>query len=167
MSTPTIQGIAGILTDPQADSTPQGKSILKLFIGMSDRRYNDQSNQWETSKSFAVEATAWEDRAERFAQGLSKGDQVYIEGRLETQQWEDKNGGGKRSKPVLTLNVLRKLEKGQQSGNAGAAGNTGNSTGTAASWSAPAEDPWASSSGNAGGWGGEQGTFPQSDEPPF
>lgn len=155
MSIPNIQGIAGILTDPQADSTPQGKAILKLFIGMSDRRYNDQSNQWETSKSFAVEAIAWEDRAERFAQGLSKGDQVYIEGRLETQQWEDKNRGGNRSKPVLTVNVLRKLEKAQQSG-----GSSGGGVGGQQSQQQPAQDPWAAS---GGGFGDQAGT----SEPAF
>ncbi|GAA1337248.1 single-stranded DNA-binding protein [Arthrobacter roseus] len=155
MSIPTIQGIAGILTDPEKTTTPDGMPILKLFIGMSDRKYNDQTQQWETPRNFAVEAIAWDDRATRFAQGLSKGDQVYVEGRLETQSWEDKNGGGKRSKPSLTLNTLRKLEQAPH----------GQSNGSApqAQQNQQASQPWGQSAPDNSGWG----NGPDSNSPPF
>jgi len=158
MSIPTIQGIAGILTDPTVEATPQGTPILKLFIAMNDSRYDEQERKWVTMKQFAVEAVAWEKTAERLGNVLSKGDQIYVEGRLETQSWEDKNGGGKRSKPVLTIRTARKLEKTQSQNNGGGFGGN-NSGGSANSWNAPAEDPWSSNTG--GGWGNP------SDQPAF
>lgn len=147
MPIPTIQGIAGILTDPKADSA-NGKPLLKLFIGMSDRKLNQQTNQWETGKQFAVEAVAWEDRAERFAQGLSKGDQVYIEGRIEIQQWE--KDGQKHSKPVITLNTLRRLAPAQQMQGGGFGGQSQQQSQQqqqGGNWNAPANDPWGSPQG--------------------
>ena len=54
-------------------------------------------------------ATAWEQTAERLADQIRKGDQVYVSGRLETQSWE--KDGEKKSKPSLTVRTMRKLEK--------------------------------------------------------
>ena len=160
MSIPTIQGLAGILTEPKLDHTPQGKPVLKLFLGFSDRKYNDQSREWETSKSFVVDAAVWEDAAERLAPILAKGDQVYVEGRLETQSWEQ--DGQKRSKPALTVRTIRKLEKAPQQTQQGGFGNQQQSGGFGNSqqsnWGAPTDQQAAQNFGalggqQAGGWG--------------
>jgi len=153
MSIPTIQGLAGITADPEIRYTPQGKAVLSVRLAFSDRKFNEQTREWDTSKSFYVDGTAWEDTAERLSQQLAKGDQVYVEGRLETQSWE--KDGEKKSKPVLQLRTVRKLEKGQRR--------------TAAVPAAPAgtaeADPWetpTATAASAGGWG----NGPDS-EPPF
>jgi single-strand DNA-binding protein len=157
MSIPTIQGIAGILTEPTLEHTPSGTAILKLFIAMNDSKFNEQSNQWETTKQFTVEAVAWEQTAERLGDQLSKGDQIYIEGRLETQSWEDKNGGGKRSKPVLNLRTARKLEKGnggQQRQSGGFGGPSQGAQNFANQLNAQQQGGWGAPSGNpSAGWG--------------
>jgi single-strand DNA-binding protein len=147
MSIPTIQGLAGITADPDMRYTPQGKAVLSVRLAFSDRKFNEQTREWDTTKSFYVDGTAWEDTAERLAQQLAKGDQVYVEGRLETQSWE--KDGEKKSKPVLQLRTVRKLEKG----------NGGNQT--AQSQQQPAQQPaqggWGGQPSNAGGWGNETG----------
>lgn len=154
MSIPTIQGLAGITADPEMKYTQQGKAVLSVRLAFSDRKFNEQSREWDTTKTFYVDGTAWEDTAERLSSQLAKGDQVYVEGRLETQSWE--KDGDKRSKPALQLRTVRKLEKG----------NGGQQQQQARpQQSAPADDPWASptaSTANAGGWG----NGPDS-EPPF
>jgi len=139
MSIPTIQGLAGITADPEMKYTPQGKAVLSVRLAFSDRRFNEQTREWDTTKSFYVDGTAWEETAERLSQQLAKGDQVYVEGRLETQSWE--KDGDKRSKPVLQLRAVRKLEKGngQQQ----------------PQQQAPAQSQggWGGQPANAGGWG--------------
>lgn len=110
MSIPTIQGLAGITAEPDMKYTPAGKAVLSVRLAFSDRKFNEQTREWDTSKSFYVDGTAWEETAERLSQQLAKGDQVYVEGRIETQSWE--KDGEKKSKPVLQLRTVRKLEKG-------------------------------------------------------
>ena len=117
MPIPTIQETAGVLADPELRFTSQGKAVLSIRLAFNDSRYNEETRQWENSKTFYVDATAWEQTAERLADQIRKGDQVYVSGRLETQSWE--KDGEKKSKPSLTVRTMRKLEKNapsQQSG---------------------------------------------------
>ena len=138
MSIPTIQGLAGITADPEMKYTQQGKAVLSVRLAFSDRRFNEQTREWDTTKSFYVDGTAWEETAERLSAQLAKGDQVYVEGRLETQSWE--KDGEKRSKPVLQLRTVRKLEKG-----------VGGQAQPATQQSRPAaqSDPWSQPQGSA------------------
>jgi len=159
MSIPTIQGLAGITAQPELRWTPSGTAVLGIRLAFSDRKFNDQTREWETSKSFYVDGTAWEQTAERLAEQLNKGDQVYVEGRIETQSWE--KDGEKKSKPVLQLRAVRKLEKGNggnQSGPSQGAQNVANQLGGQSS----------------GGWGAPQGQqssanwdAPGQTSPPF
>ncbi len=154
MSIPTIQGLAGITADPEMKYTPQGKAVLSIRLAFSDRKFNEQTREWDTSKTFYVDGTAWEETAERLSAQLAKGDQVYVEGRIETQQWE--KDGEKKSKPTLQLRTVRKLAKNE------APANGQQQTRQPA---AEKEDPWATPAvnpNNAGGWG----NGPDS-EPPF
>jgi single-strand DNA-binding protein len=50
------------------------------------------------------------DTVERF---LKKGSQVYLEGRLKLDQWDDKNSGQKRSKHKLVVDVMHMLDRRQ------------------------------------------------------
>lgn len=110
MSIPTIQGLAGITADPEMRTTPQGTPVLSMRLAFSDRKFNEQTREWDTTKTFYVDGNAWDETAKRLATQLAKGDQVYVEGRIETQSWE--KDGEKKSKPVLQLRTVRKLEKG-------------------------------------------------------
>lgn len=124
MAIPTIQGLAGITAEPDLKYTNNGKAVLNIRFAFNDRRFNEQANQWEDTKTFYVDGTAWEDTALRLADQLRMGDQVYVEGRLETQQWE--KDGNKRSKPSMNVRTVRKLERGQpqQPQNAQPVGNS-------------------------------------------
>ena len=116
MAIPAIQGLAGITAEPDLKYTNSNKAVLNIRFAFNDRRFNEQTNQWEDTKTFYVDGTAWEDTATRLADQLRMGDQVYVEGRLETEQWEQ--DGQKRSKPKLNVRTVRKLErnKPQQQG---------------------------------------------------
>jgi single-strand DNA-binding protein len=162
MSIPTIQGLAGITAEPEMKYTPGGKAVLSVRLAFSDRKYNEQTRQWDTSKSFYVDGTAWEETAERLSAQLAKGDQVYVEGRIETQQWE--KDGEKKSKPVLQLRTVRKLEKGTAQPQQNGGGF--NSGGNPAHGGQPAPTGnWGNQPANAGGWG--NGPTGADQSPPF
>lgn len=112
MAIPTISDVAGVIAEPELRYTGSGKAVLNLRFAFNDSRFNDQTRQWENTRTFYVDGTAWEDVALRLADTIRSGDQVYVEGRLETQEWE--KDGQKRSKPNLTVRTVRKLEKAQQ-----------------------------------------------------
>lgn len=159
MAIPTISDVAGLVSEPSIRFTQNNKPVANVRVAFNDSRFNDQTRQFETTKSFFVDCTAWEHTAERLAEHFRKGDQVYIEGRLETEQWETPQGE-KRSKPNLTIRTIRKLEaaKPQQQQGGGGFNNAPQSNPAASSWG-------HSPGGNA--WGGGQ-TPNQGDYPaPF
>src|ERR1700751_1168615 len=64
-------------------------------------------------------------RAEIPQQYLKKGMLVYIEGRIQTRQWEDKRDGQKRTTTEIVANVMRMLTSRAEGAAAGAASSTG------------------------------------------
>ena len=129
MAIPTISDVAGVIAEPELRYTANGKAVLNLRFAFNDSRFNDQTRQWENTRTFYVDATAWEDVALRLADQIRQGDQVYVEGRLETQEWE--KDGQKRSKPNLVVRTVRKLEKAQQQPQPSPAANWGAAPATA------------------------------------
>lgn len=90
--------ISGNLTrDPVLRSTSGGMSVLSMGVAVNDRRKNQQTGQWEDYPNF-VDCTLFGTRAEALSRILRKGMKVAIEGKLRYSSWEDKNGGGRRSK---------------------------------------------------------------------
>jgi single-strand DNA-binding protein len=155
MSIPSISDIAGIVSEPELRRTPAGKAVLSFRAAFNDSKYDEQQSKWVTTKTFYVDAQAWEQTAERLAETLAKGDQIYLSGRLETQAWE--KDGEKKSKPVLNIQAVRKLAKSEpaaSSRNTHAQGSWGGNQPVAQG------DPWAAQPA-ASGWG----NAPQ--DPPF
>lgn len=87
--------IIGRLTrDPEARTTPQGTAITSFSVA-TGRVWKDQSGTQQEKTEFH-NVVAWRRLAEIAAQYLTKGRQVYIEGYLQTQSWDDKTSGQKR-----------------------------------------------------------------------
>lgn len=146
MSIPTINDIAGIIAAPELRFTQNGKAVLSVRLAFNDSKYDEQQQKWVNSKTFFVDAQAWEQTAERLAETLAQGDQVYVSGRLETQSWE--RDGEKKSKPVLNLNSVRKLAKAESGQQRQSQPRTQQSQ--------PQDvDPWQTppAAQNTGGWG--------------
>lgn len=90
--------ITGNLTrDPELRSTAGGTAVLGFGVAVNDRRRNQQTGEWEDYPNF-VDCTMFGNRAEALSRILRKGMKVAIEGKLRYSSWEDKNGGGRRSK---------------------------------------------------------------------
>lgn len=90
--------VSGNLTrDPELRVTPGGTQVLGFGVAVNDRRRNQQTGEWEDYPNF-IGCTMFGNRAEALSRILHKGMKVAIEGKLRYSSWEDKNGGGRRSK---------------------------------------------------------------------
>lgn len=93
--------ISGNLTaDPEMQFSPSGVGFARFTIA-SNRKWKDQNDEWQEDTAF-FRGTAWRELAEHMADSLSKGDRVIATGRLDQNEWEDKEGN-KRSE--LQFNV--------------------------------------------------------------
>lgn len=90
--------VSGNLTrDPELRAMPGGTQVLGFGVAVNDRRRNQQTGEWEDYPNF-IDCTMFGNRAEALSRILRKGMKVAIEGKLRYSSWEDKNGGGRRSK---------------------------------------------------------------------
>lgn len=85
-----------ITHDIEVRHTPKGTAVTSLNIATNRHRTDDQGNKAE--ETCFTEVTLWGRNAELAGEYLGKGREVYIEGRLDLQQWDDKATGQKRTK---------------------------------------------------------------------
>src|SRR5437868_1829823 len=77
--------------DPELRYTPQGTAVCKFSVATTEKRKNaNNETAEETTTWFRV--TTWGRQAELASEYLSKGRQVYIEGRLRLDEYVDREG---------------------------------------------------------------------------
>lgn len=89
--------LGNLTRDPQVRYTPGGTAVAELGLAVNRTWFDKQANQKKEETTF-VDVTLWGRQAEVAGEYLSKGRSVFIEGRLQLDQWEDKTSGEKRSK---------------------------------------------------------------------
>ncbi len=95
-----------------------GNTIVGSFGLAVNRKYKTQSGEQREEVNF-IDCTAFGRTAEVMAQYLGKGRPVFVEGRLKFDQWEDKNGGGKRSKLGVIVDNFQFIDSKSGGGNSG------------------------------------------------
>lgn len=88
--------IGNLTRDPQLKYLPSQTAVAEFGLA-TNRRFKGANGEDREDVCF-VDCTAFARQAEVINQYCQKGKQIYIEGRLKFDQWEDKQGGGKRSK---------------------------------------------------------------------
>lgn len=103
--------ILGNLTrDPELRYTPSGQAICNLGLA-SNRKYRKGEELQE--EACFVDVSVWGKQGESCAQYLKKGRRVIVAGRLKWDSWDDKNGGGKRSKISIVADEVHFLGDGR------------------------------------------------------
>lgn len=106
--------ITGNITrDVELRSTGGGLSVANFTVAVNDRRKSQQTGEWEDVPNF-IDCIMFGKRAEALAQYLTKGVKVTVEGKLRWSQWEDKNGGGKRSKIEVVVDEVELMPRGEK-----------------------------------------------------
>lgn len=89
--------LGNLTRDPQVRYTPSGMAVADIGLAINHSWFDKQTNQRREEATF-VDVTLWGRTAEIAGEYLGKGRQVLIEGRLQLDQWDDRETGQKRSK---------------------------------------------------------------------
>jgi single-strand DNA-binding protein len=132
--------------DPEVRATPSGQNVAKFSIATTDRWKSKVNGQME-EKTEWHNIVAWGRLAELCRDYLAKGRSVYVEGRLQTRSWDDKEG----KKQYMTEVVAQTIQF------LGSRGETASSGASRSSAAAPA----------ASNQGDDIPSFDESDDIPF
>ena len=87
--------VGNITDDPELRFTPSGAAVANFTIAVN-RRWKDQSGQWQDKLDGFFKCNCWREMAENVAESLQKGMRVMVVGRLQQRSWDDQEGN-KRS----------------------------------------------------------------------
>lgn len=96
--------------DPELRYTPKGTACAEIGLAIN-RKFRTESGELREEVTF-VDVTFWGKQAETINSYVTKGQPIYIEGRLATDTWEDKQTGQKRSKLRVVAEKFQFLSSG-------------------------------------------------------
>ena len=106
--------------DPETRYTSGGQAVANFTLA-TDETFKDRSGERQKRTEWH-RIVLWGKLAEITQQYLKKGMLVYIEGRIQTRQWEDKRDGQKRQTTEIVANTMRMLTSRAEGAAAGAGG---------------------------------------------
>src|SRR4051795_9329921 len=121
--------LGNLTRDPQLKYLPSQTAVAEFGLAMN-RKFRTQQGEDREEVTF-VDCAAFGKTADVINQYFTKGKPIFIEGRLMYDQWEDKQGGGKRSRLTVVVDNFQFIG-GRDGGGGGGGGGGG---------SAPAYDP--------------------------
>ncbi len=110
--------IGRLTRDPEVRSFSTGGKVANFGFAVTNRKKNMTTGQWEDDPMFidckVFNRGEFGKQADLVEQSLHKGNQVFLEGRLVLETWDDKQSGQKRSKHVLYVDNFQFLEPRQE-----------------------------------------------------
>ena len=179
----TVEG--RLAADPELKFLQSGAAVCNFRIAHTERKMNQQTQQWEDGATLWFPVTAWRGLAENCAESLHKGDAVIVYGDLTEEEWENREGqkqvskrinakwvGPSLSNATVTINRPQRQQGGQPQ-QQGDPWTTSGQQQQAPTWGQgwgsqqpqqgnPNQNPPANPNQGQGGWGQQQ-----YDQPPF
>lgn len=128
--------------DPEMRATQSGMVIASFSLATAERQ-KDQSGQW-------VDKTEWHNlvcfgrTAEIVRDYVKKGTQIFVEGKIRTNSWDDKESGQKKYRTEILVNELSLLGgRGEGAGSSSSSGGYGRNTASFDRPAAPPQDDYA------------------------
>jgi single-strand DNA-binding protein len=90
--------------DPEVRYTPDGTAVANFSIATSEE-WKDKNSGEKKERTEWHNIVAWRKLGEICGEYLSKGRQVYIEGRIQTRSWEDKDGNKRYKTEIIASDV--------------------------------------------------------------
>jgi len=103
MSVNKVILVGNLGRDPEVRHTQTGKAVANFTLATT-RKWRDRDGQQQEQTEWH-KIVAWDRLAEICTEYLSKGRQVYIEGRLQTRDWEDKEGNKRWTTEIVALEM--------------------------------------------------------------
>ena len=112
--------------DPEIKSTPSGTMIANLTLATSDR-FQDQGGNWQDRTEWH-NLVAFKRTAEIIRDYVKKGSKLYVEGKIQTRSWDDKETGAKRYRTEIIVNDLSLLSGRDEGSSGGYSRSSGSSS---------------------------------------
>ena len=109
-----VQLIGNLTRDPELKYTPQGTAVCTFGVA-TNRQWTTESGDKKDEADFH-RIVSWSKLAEICAQLLKKGRKVYLEGRLQTRNWETQDGDKRSTTEVVITDMILLDSKGFDSG---------------------------------------------------
>jgi single-strand DNA-binding protein len=105
--------IGNLTRDPEVRYTPKGLAVAQTALAIN-RKWKAADGEEKEDVTF-VEFTAFGRQAEVLGQYKKKGEPLMVDGRLQLEQWDDKQTGQKRSKLKVVVESILFLSSGDRS----------------------------------------------------
>jgi single-strand DNA-binding protein len=145
--------------DPEVRSTPSGQSVASFSLATSRKWRDKNGNKQEETEWHNI--VVWGKQAEIAGQYLKKGKQIFLEGRLQTRSWEDRQSGEKKYRTEVVCDNFQML--GQRGDDMGGGGGSYGGGGGGGSYDEGGGGGGGGGTPGGGGYGGE----PEDDDIPF
>lgn len=136
--------------DPEVRYTSGGQAVANLRIATS-RSWTDKQSGQKKEETEWHDVEVWGKQAEQCGEYLAKGRQVYVEGRLKTDKWQDKQTNQERSKVKVVAESVRFLGGGAGGGRGGAGRGPSHEDGPPGGFEEPDTGPGGGGGGGHGG----------------
>ena len=103
--------------DPEIRYTPDGSPVANFSLATSENFTDKSGTRQERTEWHNI--VAWSKLAELCKRFLAKGRQVYIEGRIRTREWNDKDGIKRRTSEIIASQLVLLGSRSQESGGFG------------------------------------------------
>ncbi|PKL37030.1 single-stranded DNA-binding protein [Candidatus Peregrinibacteria bacterium HGW-Peregrinibacteria-1] len=114
MSLNRVQLIGNLTADPEMKQIPSGQMVTTFSLA-TNRTWTDDSGQKQSKVEFH-NLVAWGKLAEICGQYLKKGGKAFVEGRLQTRDWEGQDGVKRYRTEVVLENMIMLDRKGESMG---------------------------------------------------
>ena len=104
--------IGNLGRDPEIRHFEGGSKVTKFSLATNES-YKDKMGEWQTITEWH-EIVCWGNQAERAERQLKKGNLIYVEGRISTRKWQDKEGNDRYTTEIIA-NYFRSLERRESS----------------------------------------------------
>ena len=139
--------IGNLGADPEVRKTQSGQTVATLRLATNESWGDRDGNRQEKTEWHRV--IAWARLAEVVEQYLRKGKQIYVEGRIQTRQWQDQQGQNRYTTEVVAQSIMMLGGRGEAGGEPGGGGGAGRRL-------EPGGDPIPEYSDESGPVGGEE-----------
>ena len=97
--------------DPEMRYTPAGTAVCN-FTMATDEAFKDKSGEWQKRTEW-TRIVPWAKLAEQCSKLLNKGKLAYVEGRLQTREWDDRDGNKRRTTEIVIQRMRILTPKGE------------------------------------------------------
>jgi single-strand DNA-binding protein len=107
--------VGNVGQDPEVKYTASGVPVAKLSLATNER-FKDKSDAWQDRTEWHT-VMAWQRLAEIVGEYVRKGSKLYIEGKLQTSTWEDKQSGERKYRTEIVARdivLLGSRDNGQE-----------------------------------------------------